>query len=37
MRVTRVVISAAMQRHAAEHPRAFGSMLDLAIPDERDY
>ena len=28
---------AAMQRHAAEHPRAFGTMLDLAIPDERDY
>ena len=26
-----------MQQHAAEHPRALGTMLDLAIPDERDY
>ncbi len=28
---------AAIHRRAAEHPRAFGTMLDLAIPDERDY
>jgi hypothetical protein len=26
-----------MQRHATEHPRPFGTRLDLAIPAEADY